>query len=64
MTAEEIADLRGKRYNATVVSLKLLNPDLIVMRVEPDFPRPSHHAGQYCTLDLGYLETRVAGCQL
>lgn len=63
MTAEEIADLRGKRYNATVVSLKLLNPDLMVMRVKPDFPRPPHHAGQYCTLGLGYWESRVAGCQ-
>jgi ferredoxin--NADP+ reductase len=63
MTAEEVAELRRKRYNATVVSLKLLNPDLMVMRVKPDFPRPPHHAGQYCTLGLGYWEPRVAGCQ-
>ncbi len=63
MTAEELADLRQRRYNATVVSLKLLNPDLMVMRVKPDFARPPHHAGQYCTLGLGYWEPRVAGCQ-
>ena len=63
MTAEEIAELRNRRYNATAVSLKLLNPDLMVLRVKPDFPRPPHHPGQYCTLGLGYWEPRVAGCQ-
>ena len=64
MTAEESAELRLRRYNATVVSLKLLNPDLMVLRVKPDFPRPPHHAGQYCTLGLGYWEPRVEGCQV
>lgn len=64
MTAEEIVDLRNRRYNATVVSLQLLNPDLMVMRVKPDFARPPHHAGQYCTLGLGYWEPRVEGCQV
>lgn len=64
MTAEDIAELRKRRYNATVVSLKFLNPDLMVLRVKPDFPRPPHHAGQYCTLGLGYWEPRVEGCQL
>ncbi|MBN9119819.1 MAG: ferredoxin--NADP reductase [Planctomycetes bacterium] len=63
MTAEEVADLRLRRYNATVVSLNLLNPDLMVLRVRPDFPRHPHHPGQYCTLGLGYWEPRVAGCQ-
>lgn len=63
MTAQEIAELRQKRYNATVVSLKLLNPDLMVLRVKPDFPRPEHHPGQYCTLGLGYWERRTEGCQ-
>lgn len=64
MTAEEIADLRRRRYNATVVSLELINPDLMVMRVKPDFARPPHHPGQYCTLGLGYWEPRVPGCQV
>lgn len=64
MTAEEITELRQRRYNATVVSLKLLNPDLMVLRVKPDFPRPPHHPGQYCTLGLGYWERRTEGCQL
>jgi ferredoxin--NADP+ reductase len=63
MTAEEMAELRGRRYNATVVHLKFINPDLMVLRVKPDFPRPAHHAGQYCTLGLGYWERRTEGCQ-
>ena len=50
MTAEEIIELRQRRYNATAVYLKLVNPDLMILRVKPDFPRPAHHTGQYCTL--------------
>ncbi|QJX00370.1 ferredoxin--NADP reductase [Frigoriglobus tundricola] len=64
MTVEEITELRARRYNATVVSLKLLNPDLMVIRVKPDFPRPPHRPGQYCTLGLGYWERRTEGCQV
>lgn len=63
MTAEEMAELRGRRYNATVVYLKFVNPDLMILRVKPDFPRPVHHPGQYCTLGLGYWERRTEGCQ-
>ena len=64
MTPEEVADLRARRYNATVVYLHKTNPDLMVMRVRPDFPRPHHHPGQYGTLGLGYWEPRVEGCQV
>lgn len=63
MTPEEIAPLRQARYNATVVSLKMLHADLMVIRVKPDFPRPVHQPGQYCTLGLGYWEPRAEGCQ-
>jgi ferredoxin--NADP+ reductase len=63
MTAEEMAELRARRYNATVVYLRFINPDLMVLRVRPDFPRPPHHPGQYCTLGLGYWERRTEGCQ-
>ncbi len=63
MTGEELTELRHRRYNATVVYFKLLNPDLMVLRVKPDFPRPQHHPGQYCTLGLGYWERRTVGCQ-
>jgi ferredoxin--NADP+ reductase len=63
MTAEEITELRRRRYNATAVYLRLLNPDLMILRVKPDFPRPPHQPGQYCTLGLGYWERRTEGCQ-
>lgn len=64
MTAEEVAALRARRYNATVVGLRAINPDLMALRVKPDFPIHAHQPGQYCTLGLGYWEPRVAGCQL
>ncbi len=63
MTPEHIADLRTQRYNSTVVHLKRIHSDLMVLRVKPDFPRPNYIAGQYCALGLGYWEQRVEGCQ-
>src|SRR5262245_370710 len=63
MSPEEIAELRARRYNGTVVFLDKIHSDLMVMRVRPDFPRPPHEPGQYCTLGLGYWEPRVEGCQ-
>ncbi|MBY0459538.1 MAG: ferredoxin--NADP reductase, partial [Gemmataceae bacterium] len=63
MTADELDDLRRRRYNATVASLTLVNSDLMVMRVRPDFQRPAHKPGQYCTLGLGNWERRTEGCQ-
>jgi ferredoxin--NADP+ reductase len=63
MTEHELAQLRQTRYNATVVSLNKVHSDLMILRVRPDFPRPTHRAGQYCTLGLAYAEPRVEGCQ-
>jgi ferredoxin--NADP+ reductase len=63
MTPDEIADLRRKRYNATVVRLSKVHPDLMILRVRPDFPVPPHKPGQYSTLGLGYWEPRCPGCQ-
>jgi ferredoxin--NADP+ reductase len=60
---DEIAELRRTHYNATVVWLRKPHPDLMVMRVRPDFPRPVHRAGQYTSLGLGYWEPRYPGCQ-
>ena len=48
MLPEEIAAARQRRYNGTVTGLRKPNPDLFIMRVKPDFPRPPHRAGQYC----------------
>jgi ferredoxin--NADP+ reductase len=63
MTPEELKDLRRKRYNATLVRLRKPHPDLAILRVRPDFPRPLHRAGQYCTLGLLYAEPRFPGTQ-
>jgi ferredoxin--NADP+ reductase len=63
MTAEELQELRRKRYNATVAVLKRAHSDLVVLRVRPDFRLPVHKPGQYTSLGLGYWEPRVPGCQ-
>ena len=63
MLPEEIAEARTKRYNGTVVSLKKAHSDLMILRVQPDFPRPPHRAGQYCSLGLGNWEPRAPGSQ-
>ena len=63
MTPEEVTQLRHNRYNATVVSLRRVHSDLMVMRVRPDFPRPVHKPGQYSTLGMGFWEPRIPGVQ-
>lgn len=35
----------------------------MVLRIRPDFQRPVHKPGQYCTLGMGYWEPRTPGCQ-
>src|SRR6266496_818793 len=63
MTAETVAELRRKHYNATVVWLRKPNPDLMIVRIRPDFPRPEHQPGQYTSLGMGFWEPRMPGCQ-
>jgi ferredoxin/flavodoxin---NADP+ reductase len=63
MTPEQIAALKREYYNAQVVYLRKKNPDLMILRVKPDFPRPVHKPGQYSTLGLGFWEPRHPGCQ-
>src|SRR5438874_10084296 len=63
MTAEEATELRQKHYNATIVYLKRIHEDLMVVRVRPDFAVPAHKPGQYGTLGLGHWEPRYPGCQ-
>ena len=63
MLPEEIAEARARRYNGTVLSIVKTHSDLMVLRVKPDFPRPAHLPGQYCTLGLGNWEPRMPGCQ-
>lgn len=63
MRPEEIAELREKKYNATLVGLRRIHSDLAVMRIRPDFTIHPHKAGQYCVLGMGYWEPRHPGCQ-
>lgn len=63
MTPEEIAELRSKQYNATIAGIKLVNEELMVVRVRPDFRVPVHKPGQYTTLGLGHWELRYPGSQ-
>ena len=63
MTPEEIDDLRRRRYNATVAYLHKPNPELMMIRVKPDFPVPPHLPGQYTSLGLGNWEPRFPGSQ-
>jgi ferredoxin/flavodoxin---NADP+ reductase len=60
---DEIAELRKRHYNATVVDLRLVHDELMVLRVRPDFGIPEFHAGQYTTLGLGYWEPRAPDTQ-
>jgi ferredoxin--NADP+ reductase len=63
MSVEQIAEWRRLRYNATVSRLVKPHPEIMIMRVRPDFTRPIHLPGQYTTLGLGYWEPRFPGCQ-
>jgi ferredoxin--NADP+ reductase len=63
MNPEQVAELRQKNYNATVVGLRKAHPDLMILRVRPDLPRQKHQPGQYTSLGLGNWEPRLPGCQ-
>lgn len=63
MNTDEQEALRRQHYNATVASLRLANPELMVLRVRPDFTIPPHKPGQYTTLGMGYWEPRAPDCQ-
>src|SRR5947209_6148140 len=63
MSVDTVAELRRKFYNATVVWLRKVHSDLMILRVRPDFPVPAHVPGQYSALALGYWEPRIPGCQ-
>ena len=63
MTPEQVADQRRTRYNATVAWLRKPHPDLLLIRIRPDYPLPEHKPGQYSTLGLGFWEPRHPGCQ-
>lgn len=55
----EIEKIRQKHYNATVVRLRLIHDDLLIIRVRPDKGIPQFKPGQYTTLGLGSWERRI-----
>src|SRR5262245_52331650 len=59
MAPDRIAELRREKYNATVVGLRRIHEDLIILRVRPDFPRPAPRPGQYTVRGMGFWEPRV-----
>src|SRR5262245_48711677 len=63
MTPAEIVELRKQKYNATIVFLRKVQPELMILHVRPDFIRPEHKPGQYSTLGRGSWEPRHPGCQ-
>jgi ferredoxin--NADP+ reductase len=50
---------RSDNYNATITSIRAHNPDLWVMRIQPDEPIDPFAPGQYTTLGLGFWEPRA-----
>lgn len=50
---------REGHYNATITWIRAHNPDLWVMRIEPDETIEPFSPGQYTTLALGYWEPRA-----
>ncbi len=50
-----------KYYNATVVDIRFLHDDLMILRVRPDEGIPEYHAGQYVSLGFGPFEPRIDG---
>lgn len=59
LTAEEVAQLRAKHYNARVVDVRRPAPGLLVITIAPDSGVTLFSAGQYTTLGLGEWEPGV-----
>lgn len=60
---DSLRSLRASQYNATVVKLRRVHDDLMILRVAPDQGPLAYQAGQYTTLGLGYWEPRLTGTQ-
>lgn len=56
---EQCQQLRADHYNAEVISVRKLHPELMILRVLPDQGPPPFQPGQYTLLGLGEWEPRV-----
>jgi len=63
ITTEQISQLKAQRYNATVVYLRKIHSDLMIIRIKPDNPLKPYKPGQYTLLGLGNWEPRMPGTQ-
>ncbi len=61
LTAQDVAALREEHYNATLIKVIEVHPDLRILRVRPDDHTLGFAPGQYTTLGLGNWELRVSG---
>lgn len=59
-TSEQSAFIE-KYYNASVLQIRFVHDDLMILRVRPDEGIPPYYAGQYVSLGLGPFEPRVDG---
>ncbi len=58
-----LLNLEDRFYNATITWFRRVNPDLWIIRVQPDQRDSPLVPGQYATLGLGYWEPRVDGAE-
>ena len=58
LSADPIAELRKKNYNATIAKIIATESDSWRIRVKPDQPLPDYQPGQYNTIGIGNWETR------
>jgi len=63
LSAERCQELRDKHYNATVVDLRVIHHELMIIRIKPDQPYPPFHGGQYTVIGLGNWEPRTSDTQ-
>jgi ferredoxin--NADP+ reductase len=63
LSNDEISGLRRKYYNASVIAVRHVHDELMVIRVRPDGGIPEYQAGQYTTLGLGFWEPRAPDTQ-
>jgi ferredoxin/flavodoxin---NADP+ reductase len=59
----DLAALRTKFYNATVIDRRDVHSDLIRIRIRPDDGIRAFEAGQYVAIGLGRWESRLECCQ-
>lgn len=59
ITDDEVARLRAKHYNASIVGVRDVNPGVRIMQVRPDWGRLDFQAGQYTVLGLGEWEPSI-----